>query len=136
MSKYSSTIYVICKNSVTILWLLWVTNWSKLTKLNVFSCYFALKEVTNCSIFLFKILKILSINKILWFAKEWRVYDCCYFLFTINASYFWGIYWVNFYKNVKQLLKRQMCFTAILLPLIFYIFKAFFYNIIYFVKEL
>jgi hypothetical protein len=38
--------------------------------------------------------------------------------------------------NVKQLLNKQMCLTAMLLPLIFSIFNAFFYKIISFVEAL
>lgn len=136
ISRYSSIIYVICKNSVTIPWLFWTTNCCKLTRLNVFYCYLFLKAETICSIFLFNMLEILSISKILWLYKAWIDYDWWSFFVIIKASYFCGIYFVNFSKKVRQLLKRQICLTAMLLPLIFSILRAFFYKIISFVKAL
>ncbi len=135
-SRYSSIISVICRNNVTIPWLLWTTNWCKLKILKLFYCYLVLKAITNCSIFLFNMLEILSMSRMLWFARAWRVSPCCYFFVRISESYFWGIYWVNFSKNVRQLLKRQICLTAMLLPLIFYILRAFFSNIISLVELL
>ena len=128
---------MICKNRVTIDWLLWVMNCWIVIKLNVFYCYFVLNACTICYIFFSRIEDILSIRRMLWVERLRTVSDWFDFAGRRRMEMsFCGVCWVSFYRNVKQLLSRQMCLTAMLLPFIFYIFKAFFSRIIYFVAVL